>query len=220
MQINSLDDFIKSMPSDLNSIIEKVRYLYLELGKSSFYDPEYKYFMFGEEEEYTIYTNKPYRNPNIIVCTTLAKQFVGLLTKAGIKAELVHDDDHYLVGFYDEDNMYHLADITNDLKNIQFGCRTTNFAMDTIDENQLEEIDMKLGYISEARSYSDDYWYVVRDTLQNSELGQKKKLEIALNNLQKFGDISKPRRYRNFFYISEICSVLFATKFWHCILFV
>ena len=82
MQINSLQDFIKEMPTNLNSIIEKVRYLYLELGKRSFYDPEYKYFMFGEEEEDLKYSSKIYQNPNQVICKTLSKQFVDLLKLA------------------------------------------------------------------------------------------------------------------------------------------
>lgn len=204
MQINVLDDFIKTMPEDLESVIEKARYLYLELGKRSFYDIDYKYFMFGEEETYSDYSYKSYRNPNIIICTTLAKQYVELLTKAGIKAELVHDDGHYLVRFYDENENGHLADITNDLKNIQFGCRTGYFGIGTIPFRTTRHIDIKIGYISQKKSYSDDYWYVLRDILQSSELSEKRKLKIVLENLQKFGDITKPRRYRNFFDLSKI----------------
>ena len=45
MQINSLNDFIKSMSESLHTVISKARYLYLELGKRSFDDPDYKYFM-------------------------------------------------------------------------------------------------------------------------------------------------------------------------------
>lgn len=204
MQINSLDDFIKSMPESLDTVILKARYLYLELGKRSFYDPEYKYFMFGEEEEYCDYSEKTYSNPNMIICTTLAKQFVELLMKAGIKAELVYEDAHYLVAFYDEGGNCHLADITNDLKNIQFGCKTTYFGADTILFGKLKEIDILLGYISERKTYSDDYWYILKNILEDSKLSQKKKLELVLQDMQKFGDITTPRRYRNFFYLSKI----------------
>ncbi len=49
MEIRKLEDFIKNMPENITGIVQKARYLYLELGKRSFYDPEYKYFMFGEE---------------------------------------------------------------------------------------------------------------------------------------------------------------------------
>lgn len=192
MPINTLDDFIKVMPKDLNSIIEKARHLYLELGKRSFYDTEYKYFMFGEEDSYIGYSSKSYSEPNIIICTTLAKQFVELLSKAGIRAELVYEDGHYSVGFYDEEGRYHIADITNDLKNIQFGCRTTYFGADTISSKTIKQIDIKLGYITEKKGYSDDYWYTLRDILQESDLSEKRKLDIVLQNIQKFGDITKP----------------------------
>ena len=67
MQIKRLEDFIKNMPEDVRGIIPKARYLYLELGKRSFYDPEYKYFMFGEAEENLAYIHKLYSNPNIII---------------------------------------------------------------------------------------------------------------------------------------------------------
>lgn len=204
MQINSLNDFLKTMPKNLTDSIQKARYLYLELGKRSFYDPDYKYFMFGEEEEYCNYSAKLYDNPNIIICTTLSKQYVELLMKAGIKAELIYEDSHYSVGFYDEEGIYHLADITNDLKNIQFNCKTTYFGENTISPEKLKEIDINLGYISTKRSYSDDYWYVLRDTLQSSNLSEKGKLELVLQNMKRYGDITKPRKLRNFLYLSKI----------------
>ena len=59
MEIRKLEDFIKNMPENITGIVQKARYLYLELGKRSFYDPEYKYFMFGEENYNHIYVNKP-----------------------------------------------------------------------------------------------------------------------------------------------------------------
>lgn len=198
MEINTLDDFIKSMPKDLNSTIEKVRYLYIELGKRSFYDTEYKYFMFDEEESYGNYTNRTYCNPNIIICTTLSKQFLNLLTNAGIKAELEQDKyGHYYVSFYDENNINHATDITNDLKNIQFGCRTEYFATNTVPEEKVKNIDKKIGYISDKRSYSEDYWHIVKDSISDDRLTEKQKLEIVLNSIQNFVDITKPRGYRD-----------------------
>lgn len=69
---------------------------------------------------------------------------------------------------------------------------------------RLKEIDIDLGYISKKRSYSDDYWYVLRDTLQSSNLSEKKKLELVLQNTERYGDITKPREHRNFLYLSKI----------------
>lgn len=192
MAFKSLTDFVKSIPTDLESIISKARYLYLELGKRSFYDPEYKYFIFGEEEQYGNYTNKSYQNPNMIICTTLAKQYSEVLTIAGIRNHIIYDNGHYYVEFYDEDGRIHNADITNDLKNIQFSCMTSYFAKETISMQDLRKIDISLGYISEDRGYCDEYWYIVRDILKNSKLTQKQKLEIAIDNLKRFGDITVP----------------------------
>lgn len=197
MEINSLSDFLKSMPDNITTTIQKARYLYLELGKRSFYDSNYKYAMFDEEDSYAIYSSKLYSNPNIIICTTLAKQLVELYHISGIRAELIEKEGHNFVKFYDEKGNEHEADLTNDLKNIQFGCRTQYFCTETVNKESIEEVDLEVGYITSSKSYTDDYWYAVRDIVQSSNLSQKRKLEIVLENLQKFGDITKPRRYRN-----------------------
>ena len=69
------------MPEGLGAN-ERARYLYLTLGEVSFYDREYEYLMFGEEETMSIYSHKSFENPNIIICTTLSKQYRELLGKA------------------------------------------------------------------------------------------------------------------------------------------
>ncbi len=191
MQVNSLDDFIKLIPENLETALEKARFLYIELGKRSFYDADYKYYMFEEDEQYSCYSYKTYSNPNIIICTTLSKQYVELLKKAGIESELMYDDSHYLVKFYDDNGRAHISDITNDLKNIQFGCKTSYFGTQTINFNELKDIDIKLGYIKQKLGYTDDYWYIVKKALEDNKLSENKKLEIVLNNLQKFGNLSK-----------------------------
>lgn len=198
--MNSLQDFAQSIPSSAVGIVARARYLYLELGKRSYYDTQYKYYMFGEEQTMSEYSYKPYSNPNIIICKTLAKQYSQLLTLAGIKNRIVNleNDAHDFVIFYDEEGKEYVADITNDLKNIQFHCRTSYFYEKEHEENSqtiLEDIDRKLGYISTEGTYANDYWYVVKDILaKNPRLSQKQQLEIVMQNLQRFGDILKPRR--------------------------
>ncbi len=190
MEINKLDDFITQMPKELPNIIMKVRHLYLELGKRSFYDREYEHLMFGEEEDMSIYSNKPYSNPNIIICTTLNKQFLELLNKAGIDAEIIHDGRHSYLIFRDENGIEHVTDLTRDLKNIQFHCSTSYFARGTISTSDLRNIDLRLGYIDD-KGYSNDYWNLLRTRLKNSNLSSKQKLELTLNAMQEFGDLSK-----------------------------
>jgi len=194
--IRTLEDFISLMPKGLKGNIQKARFLYLELGKRSFYDTEYSECMFGEEEEYTKYTYKSYTDPNIIICTTLSKQFAKLLEMARIPCEMHKDNfEHYFITFFDESGNSHITDITNDLKNIQFGCRTHYFGKETISEDVLEQIDLELKYISRAKSYTDDYWNILQERIEQSKLSLKEKLEIILGSLEKYGDIFKPRNY-------------------------
>lgn len=190
MEIKKLDDFITQMPKDLSNNVAKARYLYLELGKRSFYDREYEYMMFGEEETMSTYSNKPYSNPNIIICTTLNKQYKELLKKAGINAEIIQDGKHSYLVFRDEDDIGHVTDLTQDLKNIQFKCSTSYFGIGSIPIRDLRALDMKLGYIDE-KGYSNDYWRLFKNRLGKSSLSQKQKLEITLNALHEFGDLTK-----------------------------
>ena len=191
MTINSLADFITQMPKELETITEKARYLYLELGKRSFYDTTYDYLMFGEEEQDIKFRSKQYTNPNIIVCTTVIKQLAELLTLAGIKSRICIRDSHYFLVYYDEQEVEHMTDITYDLKNIQFGCRTTHFATSTISQEEIEKIDLKLRYITNQKGYSDDYWYLVKEAIQDERLTEMQKLEIVLQNLRRFGNLNQ-----------------------------
>ena len=191
MEINCLDDFITQMPKNLPDFVTKARYLYLELGKRSYYDREYEYMMFGEENDLSIYSHKPYTNPNIIICTTLNKQFLELLEKVGIPGEIVQDGTHNYLIFKDEKGEEHVTDITRDLKNIQFNCSTSYFSRGNLDSDTLRKIDIGLGYIDEQRGYSNDHWHLIKERLESSTLSPRQKLEISLLGLQEYGDLSK-----------------------------
>lgn len=193
MEIRKLEDFIKNMPENITGIVQKARYLYLELGKRSFYDPEYKYFMFGEESQNLTYINKPYSNPNIIICTTLARQYKHLLDIAGISNSIIFDEEKHCSNYFqDENGVIHETDITQDLKNIQFGCSTNYFAVDTISQERLRQLDIDLGYISEQSGYSNEYWYIIKDAITDESLTDKQRLELIFANLDKLGDPKKP----------------------------
>ena len=43
MQIERLEDFIANMPKSVSTNTEKARWLYIELGKKSFYDVSYEF---------------------------------------------------------------------------------------------------------------------------------------------------------------------------------
>ena len=191
MQIRNLEDFITQMPKDLESTMEKARWLYIELGRRSFYDVSYKYLNEDEEQE-LVYDHKPYENPNIITCKSLSKQYSNLLTMAGIKNEIVENrQGHAYIIFWDEQGDWHTADITDDLKNIQSGCRTTHFAKGSMYGADLRSIDLKLGYISLKRDYTDSYWHILKETIGQKHLTGKEELKYILASFNIYVDIEK-----------------------------
>ena len=206
MSIKKLEDFIAQMPKEIESKLEKARYLYIELGKRSFYDKSYEYMMFGEESDYLIYSDKPYSEPNVVICTTLVKQYAELLTGVNIKNRILVDEKgHYSLIFEDDIGGEHITDITKDLKNIQFKCSTSYFGVGTISKSDLREIDIGINYITKNRGYSNDYWHMVKDRLQRMKLSEREKCEKIFESLKLFGDLSKLgevelfEMYRKFF---------------------
>ena len=192
MNIERLDDFITQMPKTLDSVLKKARYMYLELGKRSFYDRKIEHMMFGEEEQFLIYSHKNYETPNIIICTTLIQQYQELLNKLGIVTRIIIDSSgHSYLEFEDEQGVSYKTDLTRDLKNIQFNCSTSYFARENIDSSILRKIDLELNYITEHKGYSNEYWHILKDRLNSRDLSDRQRLEIVLNSMQEFGDLTK-----------------------------
>ncbi len=194
MEINTLDDFIKYMPENLNTVIEKARYLYLELGKRSFFDPNAKY-MFWALDGVNL-DHVEYHNPNIVICSALNRQYAKLLKMVGISCEIQRDEGpfetfHDSLVFYDENGVEHVTDFSYDLKNIQGGCKTGYFGTRTIDEDLLREIDISLGYISREVGYVDEHWYLVRDAIATDKIRLQDKVKILLSALEKCVDLQK-----------------------------
>lgn len=192
MEIRRLEDFITQMPEGLPSITHKARALYIELGKRSFYDRGFESLMFGEEEQNSIYSDKPYTTPNIIICTTLIKQYKRLLDMLNVRNKIIIDDlGHYSLVFYDESGKEIHTDLTHDLKNIQFNCATSHFGKSQLQESDIRSMDVLLGYITSQKGYSDDYWHILRRRLDGSNLSVQNKLELTLRSLKEFGDLTR-----------------------------
>lgn len=192
LEIHKLDDFISQMPKNLPGIMHKARWLYWQLGERSFYDRKYNNLMFDEQEQYSIYSYKPYSVPNIIICQTLIKQYKQLLDMSHIRNKIIIDESgHYSLVFYDGEGRKISTDLTHDLKNIQFGCSTSYFGKEEVSEEELRTIDIYLGYITSSKGYSNDYWDLLRRKLDESTLSNKTKLSIILKSLKEFGDLTK-----------------------------
>lgn len=197
MQINSITDILKYVPSHYNKM-EKARFLYIELGKYSHFDPLFKYYsMYGVYEYFNSVTN--YQLPNITICVHLTNQYRHLLNSVGIKTEIektsIDEFDgsyHPILHFYDDDGTKHKTDLVYDLHRIQINSRTRNFAPDTLTETDREKLDEKIGYISENNRYTNDNWRKLQFILDNDPtLTLQDKIDYIFKYSKTVYDFSK-----------------------------
>ena len=194
--INSLQDIIQKIPTNL-SILEKARLAYLELGKVSFYEPIYKYLSDYEQYEYF---NSPtsYRNPNIGICNKFTCQYLEILRALGIKCyeKKVNIDPftntyHSEAVFFDDNNIEHLTSLANDLSRIQSHSKTKYFASTTLSEQELAQIDEKIGYISKKNPYIDAYLEPCSRLINRYDIKESEKLQLLFHFLPRFFDPQK-----------------------------
>lgn len=194
--INSINEIIQKIPNDL-STIEKARLAYLELGKVSFYNPIYKYMSDYEQYEY-FHSSTTYKNPNIGICNAFTSQYLQILESLGIKCyeRKINVDSfthtyHSEAVFYDDNGIEHKASLANDLSRIQSHSKTKYFAADTLTQEQLREIDTKIGYIGPKHDYIDAYLDQCAKLINRYELSDSEKLPLLFHFLPKFFDPEK-----------------------------
>ena len=194
-----IDSIIDNMPVNLNNL-EKVRYLYVSLGKILCSDINVL-----EEKNETISFNRISAINNIwgalvkrrVGCATICKIFMYLCTRIGIKSELVSSSiKGNITNKVYIDDSYIIVDLFNDLHNIQ-GNFSTNY-FDKYNDNK--EIDKKIGYIKDY--YMDSY---VDEVLKNIDYGSSSIMEDILFatskviNINNIGVYELYKIYRNIF---------------------
>lgn len=194
-KIGSLKDILELIPQDL-SIKEKARKAYILLGQNSFYNPEYKY-LFGCKQYDMFNASDGFVVPNIGVCKQFAAQYKYLLNSLGIKTRvaITEQDEfgtyHPDIFFYDEDGNQHLANLAVDLSRIQSHCKTKHFGSATISEEELRQIDLKIGYITPEHGYTDDYFSEINEFMSQYDLTETERVDMMFRLLPKFFDLSK-----------------------------
>lgn len=170
------------------TVVEKVRYLYVQLGKNISYDERFAY---GEDpdvmqeifyDEVDIKKDEDSRK----VCHTANKLLLQLLQQLNIKAKLIFKEpvverkipvqDVALI-FWDEENNKYFTNIAGDIENCKFGLRTGFFgikknlykdAQDVteISNENLKEIDIKTGNIK--TDYNDMVFKLLCEEVKNT----------------------------------------------------
>ena len=188
---------IDRIPSNLNDI-EKVRYIYISLGKIVSTDINN---IDSKNESISFNTISTINNiwgcidKKSISDISISKLFMYILSRLGIKSELINSSINGSIAnkVYIDDN-YLIVNLYNDIYNIQGGFSTKYF--DKYNDNR--EIDKKIGYIK------DDYvnYYLDNDIRDN--LDNKNVLNSMLNITSKYLNINYIGTYELYLIYKEL----------------
>ncbi len=178
----SLQEMETNMPHNLDKN-EKIRYVYLYLGKK--FKKDVKFF-YGNDDRKNIIYNKDIditsRNSFSVICKSIGQIYLEAFRRIGIEAELIYNTSsklpikHVDLAVKGENNaLYHLNPMF-DLFKIQMGCKTIRFANLTqkypeknfsfISHEELKKIDDKLGYTWNGM-YTDEFFDTLREEVLN-----------------------------------------------------
>jgi len=205
-ELESYISLIKLKTADYNEL-EKVRYVYIDLGKKMTFDLN---FAFGDEDmkEY-IYKHCFYNLEDLngffknktIICKSLAFLLEYILKELDIKitsvnCEEINGYNHVYNVITLKNNSVFAVDLQRDLENIQSHSKTKYFGMNInnkgiiINDNVLKDIDINVGYIAQDNFYSDEFYYLMKPIVDSfSDLSSK--LSFILNNTNPIDDYKK-----------------------------
>ena len=202
-ELESYISFIKEKTADYSEL-EKVRYVYIDLGKKMTFDLN---FAFGDKymKEY-IYKHCFYNLDDLneffkkktIICKSLALLFQYIVKELGIKITSVNyieinGYNHVYNVITLKDDSVFAVDLQRDLENIQSHSKTKYFGMNVnnkdniINDNNLKDVDLNIGYITIDNFYTDEYYYLMKPIVDSfSDLSSK--ISFILNNINQIDD--------------------------------
>ena len=193
-KFDSLEAIARSIPEDW-SIKERARAAYLKLGANCFYNTKFNH-LFGYPQVDIFNETDGFSIPNIGVCKKFTNQYLMLLTKMGIKCHEFREetDDfgmyHNDAIFFDEDGEDYIVNLAIDLARIQSNSSTVGFADTIISPEELRDIDLKIGYITQSKGYTDEYTKQLRAYMEGYDLSQSEKVDMMFRIFPKFFDFS------------------------------
>ena len=196
-----LDELIIEMkrkfPGDTLSEFEKIRYLYIELGKLLSFDINYVSVHDRKSEDvYWREVNFDNIDRNEFICRQISDMYAELLKRAGVSAEsvwkpMLGDDDDFDPTFRHKyivvklsDGREFITDLVYDMPFVQKGYGTMFFGtteeellpnIQKIDSLEIEAADKKIGYSfpkdlnKTAYTYTDNFIQMLKADMQNEE---------------------------------------------------
>lgn len=224
--MNSLDEIITDIKNNTKdySRLELLRYIYLYLGKIFKFDTSY--YFGNSKTKYKIYRNciyskemfdKKIKEKNII-CIWSSYIMKYICKEFGIHIDIKIEEDpetirqHYY-NLATIDNKKFIVDLQCDLDNIQTNCKTEHFGVNEkgnkiISEEKLKEIDLKIKYITEESTYTNDYLYMLMKAIDGN-YSFEDKFDLVIKSLNMYTDISKLNYAERYMYYKKMIKILF-----------
>lgn len=191
------------------SDIEKLRYVYLDLGKRFAFDLNFSFGNSRRKKE--IYDHSGFQEEleksmenNTIICKSISYIYEHIVKQLEIKAEsIIAPEDYskyphmYNIITTKEDQKYKF-DLQEDMRYIKANMRTKHFGkaideeQDLVTRKELENIDRKLQYINKDQYYTDEYLELIKLNMQMFE-NLEEKAEFVFNNLDVY--VNKNMKY-------------------------
>ena len=205
--MSNLEQYIQNLEKYVDehdlSELEIIRYVYMDLGNRFSFN--LKYAFGNSKTRQDIY--KASKVPSVIeetmetgesLCTTFSLILTKILKSRGIQISSKVDPHNMrkCPHMYNivtlQDGTTFRVDLQEDLENIQSHSFTKNFGLPIDNESgkglprkQIEEIDRKLGFVSDEKYYSDEYIYLLKQYMSFfPQLSEK--VQFALENLEPY----------------------------------
>lgn len=205
--MNYIEEYITSLKELTKgfSELEIIRYVYIDLGTHFSFDLDYHFGNKREQQEIYkhCFYNESKFNENIlsgkIICKSIANILEYILNSLGINCitKIDSEDRSKCPHVYNlvklKDGKILKFDLQLDLERIQAHLRTKYFGINEADPNEsitfkeIEEIDLKIKYITLENYYADEYFYLIKSVIDYfSSLDEK--VEFLLENLDVYQD--------------------------------
>lgn len=191
-ELNKYDDFSED---------EKIRFIYISLGKKLIFDLNWVYgndftrgSIYYKNETPEIADNYESDEKWPMICKSISYTLSYICKKIGINVEVVQDEPNSFLPYphvynkvIKKDGSTYFMDLYADLPNINMNRRTEFFGfIDYISprifsRKQLEEMDYRNGYVSKAKPYTDEYFDMLKDYISRMDSIYDKILVILEN---------------------------------------
>ncbi len=220
--MNDLEKFVEEVKQKTKGMqdIEIIRYVYIKLGLKMSFDLA---FSFGNKKQrLEIYRNCIYNLTKLeedykketIICKSLSfileyvLKELGFQVTTGYKEASSRIKHTYNVVLLPNNEVVYL-DLQEDLENIQFRLRPKNFKS-RLNRKELEEIDLKIGYITKDNYYRDEFLEFLKYNIEMVD-SLEAKISLVVDTICSL-DLSKYGYAEVKFSFQNIIDYLFKNK--------